>query len=744
MKYNNNINNQISKFEKLNFFIFPFLVVFVFTPSQIFYFNHKFLDDDFSIVLIYIFIGFIVFLINLFFFFFIKNKIFLMKVLSSVGLILFYCDIFAEVQLNVFDGTELKSSEGITYSLIEIIIVIFIIYLNIFFFKFRKLILINVFFINVISFVFLLLSLKITITENITNKEVINNLNKPNVFHFHIDGMQTDYFVKYLHENPDLLEIFNGFIFYPKNITNYPHTPSSMASYLSGTLHTKERYDKWIQKFDNHLLKNLHFENYNIKVLDFTGHKSSYISKYLSTNDLLNKVNDINSYNIINFTIIWIAKILPNFLTNEAIYLGKKLGKKFLYIFNEKKNVDNFLNRKGFYTSQKGELFFKYALQDKDLEKKGGNYYFMVNPMMHDGFDLSKDCIRIDNKYDSLPVRYYNQYSCTIKYLKKIIEKLKKNNIYDNSLIIIHGDHGSHELGQLIDPHSSFKNTYRNNKKNIFDKDLRNWSYEGLHSRAKALLLIKPIQQKDRLRISNKKTQLLDLYPTILNQLKVQSKFSEERDILSNDYDRSDKYFYYLSPSAWDKQFKYYKLRSKFDKDGFLKLKITNLQKTTLKTFFNAENDIIKRYNKIKLFYEFNEENQIETDLDWIFLEGLDTINDWGAWTKSNEIIFGLFTKKNIFSKVNINIVDISLKDEVKSSELILKINNKLVKKLRFNNDSNLLKSKIYSIKLQEQILNIDQPNIISMKILNYDKKNNLIENKNDKTKFGIKEIYFN
>ena len=134
MKYNNNINNQISKFEKLNFFIFPFLVVFVFTPSQIFYFNHKFLDDDFSIVLIYIFIGFIVFLINLFFFFFIKNKIFLMKVLSSVGLILFYCDIFAEVQLNVFDGTELKSSEGITYSLIEIIIVIFIIYLNIFFF----------------------------------------------------------------------------------------------------------------------------------------------------------------------------------------------------------------------------------------------------------------------------------------------------------------------------------------------------------------------------------------------------------------------------------------------------------------------------------------------------------------------------------------------------------------------------------------------------------------------------------
>ena len=138
----------------------------------------------------------------------------------------------------------------------------------------------------------------------------------------------------------------------------------------------------------------------------------------------------------------------------------------------------------------------------------------MLNPIMHDGFDLDKNCNRLDFKYDELQARYFNQFSCTIRHLTQILKILKENNLYDNSLILIHGDHGSHELGQLTDPRNSFKNTFDNNSR-IFDKNFRDWTYEGLTSRAKALLLIKPIKNKGYLKISNKKTQLLDLYPTI-------------------------------------------------------------------------------------------------------------------------------------------------------------------------------------------------------------------------------------
>ena len=258
-----------------------------------------------------------------------------------------------------------------------------------------------------------------------------------------------------------------------------------MTSYLTGTLHTEERYDEWIKKFDKSLLKNLKQNNYYTKILDFTGHKSSFISNYLNTDDLFKYIYDIRSSNIVNFTIVWIAKLSPNFLTNEIIPIGKKLGEKFLYFLNANKNVDIFLNKKGFHTSNKGEMFFNYALNDKDLLKKKGLYYFMLNPIMHDGFDLDKNCNRLDFKYDELQARYFNQFSCTIRHLTQILKILKENNLYDNSLILIHGDHGSHELGQLTDPRNSFKNTFDNNSR-IFDKNFRDWTYEGLTSRAKA------------------------------------------------------------------------------------------------------------------------------------------------------------------------------------------------------------------------------------------------------------------
>ena len=155
----NTPNSPLSKFENINVLLFPFLVLFVFTPSQIFFFNHKYIDDDFSIVITFCVDWFFFFLLSLFFYYFIINKIIFVRIISSIGFIFFYCDVFSEVQLNSFDGRELKSEEGAIYSLIELFIFCAVVYLNYFFFKFRKFIFINIFFINIVSLIFLFLSL---------------------------------------------------------------------------------------------------------------------------------------------------------------------------------------------------------------------------------------------------------------------------------------------------------------------------------------------------------------------------------------------------------------------------------------------------------------------------------------------------------------------------------------------------------------------------------------------------------
>ena len=58
-------------------------------------------------------------------------------------------------------------------------------------------------------------------------------------------------------------------------------------------------------------------------------------------------------------------------------------------------------------------------------------------------------------------------------------------------------------------------------------------------------------------------------------------------------------------------------------------------------------------------------------------------------------------------------------------------------------NNSDFSKSKIYKINLPKQLLNTDKPNVILIEIKNFNNKNLLIQDKQNKTKFGIKEIYF-
>ena len=92
---------------------------------------------------------------------------------------------------------------------------------------------------------------------------------------------------------------------------------------------------------------------------------------------------------------------------------------------------------------------------------------------------------------------------------------------------------------------------------------------------------------------------------------------------------------------------------------------------------------------------------------------------------------------------MNINIVDVKFDNDVNFSELNLKINNVLVNKIKFMNNSDFSKSKIYKINLPKQLLNTDKPNVILIEIKNFNNKNLLIQDKQNKTKFGIKEIYF-
>ena len=63
-----------------------------------------------------------------------------------------------------------------------------------------------------------------------------------------------------------------------------------------------------------------------------------------------------------------------------------------------------------------------------------------------------------------------------------------------------------------------------------------------------------------------------------------------------------------------------------------MSLKNDNILKTSLKNFFNYKSKEIKKYDKIKFFSVYNKNtDQIDYDLDWVFVEGINVINHWGV-----------------------------------------------------------------------------------------------------------------
>ena len=101
----------------------------------------------------------------------------------------------------------------------------------------------------------------------------------------------------------------------------------------------------------------------------------------------------------------------------------------------------------------------------------------------------------------------------TILLINKYLNELKKQNKFKDSLIIINSDHGSWEIGL-----SKFPSEYADRINSISDNQ-RRMDAAKIFNQSKSLLLIKkPFTNNiENLKINEKKTQLLDIFPTIIN-----------------------------------------------------------------------------------------------------------------------------------------------------------------------------------------------------------------------------------
>ena len=347
-------------------------------------------------------------------------------------------------------------------------------------------------------------SIEIATTKNINNVSIDKNF-----FIFLVDSVDSREFSDVVSSNLSYKETFNDFTYYPDTTSGYLFTRDSIPFILSGIWNQEETdfVDYYNDAFNNSkLFKKLADENYNMNFYEYEIYSNNRnFEKFDNIKLYDNKIDNLSFFK--QFTKYILFKYLPYPLKRyskieTASFSSCKVEDDTDYFkWSNKEAYNNLINNKLEFVDDK---YFQF------LHIEGG----------HVPFDYDEDVNIIENG------TYKQKLTAVLKVISTFINRLKENNAYDNSVIIILADHGEG------------KNTLRQNP----------------------ILYIKGINEHHEMYISDIPVayeDLADAYISLLENKNSTELFlnldkNRPRRVLNNLYTREIMIEWYQYGKAWD------------------------------------------------------------------------------------------------------------------------------------------------------------------------------------------------
>lgn len=245
---------------------------------------------------------------------------------------------------------------------------------------------------------------------------------------FLVDAVDSIKFNEVLKKNNEYNNVFEDFTYFPDTLSAYPYTRDSIPFIVSGVWNENNTaFDEYSNKAYNEsiLLDTLKEEEYDMNIyqknLVWTDKKVNNIENVKFVKDKINKKRLITEE--IKYILF---KYLPFPLKRVSKIEGmdfdscKIKGKEKKYSFKDKE-VYNLINNTAF----------------NKVDKK--QFKFIHIEGAHVPFDYDKDLNKIKNG------TYEQKIEATLTIINSYIKKLKDNDLYNNSNIIIMSDHGFSE-----------------------------------------------------------------------------------------------------------------------------------------------------------------------------------------------------------------------------------------------------------------------------------------------------------
>ena len=272
-----------------------------------------------------------------------------------------------------------------------------------------------------------------SITNNIfENKKVmfysdknINNISKnKNFLILLLDQVDSKSFEEEL-TNSKYMSSFNDFTFYRNTVGAYPYTRDSIPFILTGVWnHNEQGFRDYVNTVmdSSPLLDNLKKNNYDINLYDQQYRWST--PKVFETKNIIEYTDNMSPVCFAKEELRYISfKYLPYFL--------KKYSKMDTFDFDYCKMTSS-------STAFKWDNQTNYnIIKNNKLSVQDNNYmHFLHLQGSHPPFDTDSEL------NPSSETDYKTMINATIKLIDSYINRLKENNSYDNSVIIIMADHG--------------------------------------------------------------------------------------------------------------------------------------------------------------------------------------------------------------------------------------------------------------------------------------------------------------
>ncbi len=321
------------------------------------------------------------------------------------------------------------------------------------------------------------------------------NSSLPNIYHLVFDAYQTDLFEHSLSD--EARKALGGFVYFPNNKALWAQTPMSLASVFSGRQYSYDRTRaNYIDEAFNsrssilYWLRSQTYQNVAYATRNWS-RRDAYFDWMSFHGDAA--IDDLRALNTEAFWNLWAYSNTPAPLRNTVVRTAffAQLNDKDMTLLDEGRLLPASAPVRSYLS------FEKMMAQEGRLSATGR--YTMVHVLVpHAPHRLSADC---NYTLGSTPTGPMEQTHCALKMIREFITLLKDLGRFNDSLILIHGDHGG--------PYRSTNDT----------STVR--VTEGRSRSLNTVLLVKPIgsQGGGELEALDSKMTLLDISNIILSSV---------------------------------------------------------------------------------------------------------------------------------------------------------------------------------------------------------------------------------